>query len=61
MVSDLRLDAVQMFKNNPVKLAKGFIRLGHDVRHFSYFETAPGLSPIRNRTSFSGTDKPAEQ
>jgi spore maturation protein CgeB len=50
MVSDLRLDAVQMFKNNPVKLAKGFIRLGHDVRQFSYFEMALGLSPVRNRT-----------
>jgi hypothetical protein len=50
MVSDLRLDAVQMFKNNPIKLAKGFIRLGHDVRHFSYYETALGLSPVRNRT-----------
>jgi hypothetical protein len=49
MVSDLRLDAVQMFKNNPIKLAKGFIRLGHDVRNFSYFETVMGLSPLRNR------------
>jgi spore maturation protein CgeB len=49
MVSDLRLDAVQMFKNNPVKLAKGFIRLGHDVRQFGYFETVIGLSPIKNR------------
>jgi spore maturation protein CgeB len=50
VISDLRLDAVQMFKNNPIKLAKGFIRLGHDVRQFSYFETALGLSPVRNRT-----------
>lgn len=50
MVSDLRLDAVKMFKNNPIKLAKGFIRLGHDVRQFSYFETVVGLSPIKNRT-----------
>ncbi len=50
MVSDLRLDAVQMFKNNPIKLAKGFIRLGHDVRQFSYFETALSLSPVKNRT-----------
>jgi spore maturation protein CgeB len=49
MVSDLRLDAVQMFKNNPIKLAKGFIRLGHDVRHFSYFETAMGQSPLKNK------------
>ena len=50
MVADLRLDAVQMFKNNPVKLAKGFIRLGHDVRQFGYFETVLGLSPVKNRT-----------
>jgi spore maturation protein CgeB len=50
MVSDLRLDAVQMFKNNPVKLAKGFIRLGHDVRNFSYYETVMGQSFIKNRT-----------
>jgi spore maturation protein CgeB len=49
MVSDLRLDAVQMFKNNPIKLAKGFIRLGHDVRQFNYFETALSLSPVKNR------------
>jgi len=39
-----------MFKNNPLKFAKGFIRLGHDVRHFSYFEMALGLSPVKNRT-----------
>ena len=50
MVSDLRLDAVQMFKNNPHKLAKGFIRLGHDVRNFSYYESAMGLSPLKNKT-----------
>jgi hypothetical protein len=49
MVSDLRLDAVQMFKNNPIKLAKGFIRLGHDVRQFSYLEAILGLSPLKNR------------
>jgi len=49
VVSDLRLDAVQIFKNKTVKLAKGFIRLGHDVRFFSYYETALGLSPIKNR------------
>jgi hypothetical protein len=29
MVSDLRLDAVQMFKDNPLELAKGFIRLSN--------------------------------
>lgn len=50
MISDLRLDAVQMFKNNPLKFAKGLIRLGHDVRQFSYYETALGLSPVKNRT-----------
>ena len=50
IVADLRFDAVQMFKNNPLKLAKGFIRLGHDVRQFNYFETVLGLSPIKNRT-----------
>jgi spore maturation protein CgeB len=48
-VADLRLDAVQMFKNNPLKLAKGFIRLGHDVRLVSYYEMVMGLSPIKNR------------
>jgi spore maturation protein CgeB len=50
MVTDLRLDAVQMFKNNPIKLTKGFIRLGHDVRHFSYYEVILGMSPLRSRT-----------
>ena len=50
IVADLRLDAVQMFKNNPLKLAKGFIRLGHDVRLVSYFEMVMGLSPLKNRT-----------
>ena len=39
-----------MFKNNPIKLAKGFIRLGHDVRQFNYFETVLGQSPVKNRT-----------
>lgn len=49
MVADLRLDAVQLFKNNPLKLSKGFIRLGNDVRLVSYFEMVMGLSPIKNR------------
>jgi spore maturation protein CgeB len=50
MVADLRLDAVQMFKNNPLKFAKGFIRLGHDVRLVSYYEMVLGNSPVKNRT-----------
>ncbi|SPD72242.1 hypothetical protein PITCH_A1260065 [uncultured Desulfobacterium sp.] len=50
IVSDLRLDPGQIFKNNPVRLAKGFIRLGHDVRKFSYHETALALSPIKRRS-----------
>jgi len=49
MVSDLRFDAVQMFKNNPHKFAKGFTRLGHDVRQFSYYEKVLGLSLFNNR------------
>ncbi len=50
MVSERRFDPVHMFRNNPIKLAKGFIRLGHDVRNSTYFEKLLGLSPIKSRT-----------
>jgi spore maturation protein CgeB len=50
IVADLVHKPAKMFLTQAPKLAKGFIRLGHDVRQFSYFETALGLSPVKNRT-----------
>jgi len=49
MISDLRFDAVQLFKNNPIKLAKVLSASG-TTSAIRYFETVLGLSPIKNRT-----------
>jgi uncharacterized NAD-dependent epimerase/dehydratase family protein len=39
-----------MFLNQMPKLAKGLIRLGHDVRIFSYCDTFRQLSPFKSKT-----------
>ena len=36
IISDINYNPVKIFLNQTNKLAKGFIRLGHDVRTFSY-------------------------
>lgn len=39
-----------MFSDQVLKLAKGFIRLGHDVRIFSYCDALSQLSPLKSKT-----------
>lgn len=38
-----------MFLSQALKLAKGFIRLGHDVRTFDYYGALLQASPLKNR------------
>jgi hypothetical protein len=44
---------MKMFVDQIPKLAKGFIRLGHDVRVFSYSSSLCEASPLKSKT-FSG-------
>jgi hypothetical protein len=53
IVSEVSHQPVKMFRNQSLKLAKGFIRLGNDVRIFSYFNVLMELSRFKSRT-FAG-------
>jgi hypothetical protein len=46
IVADIRLKPIKMFLDQMPKLAKGFIRLGHDVRLFSYCSVLSQVSTI---------------
>ncbi len=50
IVADIGLKPIKMFLDQMPKLAKGFIRLGHDVRLFSYCSTLSQVSPIESKT-----------
>jgi spore maturation protein CgeB len=50
MVAALEHKPHKMFLDQTVKLGKGFIRLGHDVRYFSYASALMELSPFKGRT-----------
>ena len=50
MVAALEHKPHKMFIDQTVKLGKGFIRLGHDVRYFSYSNALKELSPFKSRT-----------
>jgi hypothetical protein len=50
IVADLVHKPAKMFLNQAPKLAKGFIRLGHDARLFSYTGALKELSPFKSRT-----------
>jgi len=50
IVADISYKPVKMFLNPAPKLAKGFIRLGHDARIFSYFNALLQVSPLKSRT-----------
>jgi hypothetical protein len=52
IVADISYNPVKMFLDQTYKLAKGFIRTGHDVRLFSYCDALRQLSPLKSR-SFS--------
>jgi len=50
IVADISYNPVKMFVNETGKLAKGFIRLGHDVNVFSYRFALLQSSPIKSRS-----------
>lgn len=50
IVSDITYNPVKMFLNQTNKFAKGFIRLGRDVRVFSYRNALFYQSPIKSKT-----------
>ncbi len=53
IVADMSHKPVKMTLNQAYKLGKGFIRLGHDVRYFDYYNVLMGLSPLKSKT-FAG-------
>jgi glycosyltransferase involved in cell wall biosynthesis len=50
ILSDSNYKPVKMYLDQMPKLAKGFIRLGHDVRHLSYCSILSQLSPFKSRS-----------
>ena len=50
IVADVGSKSVKMFLNQMPKLSKGFVRLGHDVRIFSYCDVLRQVSPFKSRT-----------
>jgi hypothetical protein len=49
MISDTSYKPVKMFLAQSYKLAKGFIRLGHDAQLFSYNSIIGQLSPFKSK------------
>ncbi len=49
IISDTSYNPVKIYLDQMPKLAKGFIRLGHDVRHFNYGGALAAMSPLRSR------------
>jgi len=49
IVADIKNEPAKMFVDQMPKLAKGFIRLGHDVRSFNYGGALLQASPIKSR------------
>ncbi|MFC1677251.1 glycosyltransferase [Planctomycetota bacterium] len=50
IIGDISDKPIKMFLNQMPKLAKGFIRLGHDARCFSYCNALERMSPFKSRT-----------
>lgn len=50
IVYDLKQTAIKTFVDQVPKLTKGFIRLGHDVRIFSYCSALAEASPLKSKT-----------
>jgi hypothetical protein len=50
IVADIRQKPIKMFLDQMPKLAKGFIRLGHDVRFFNYCGALSEASPLKSKT-----------
>jgi glycosyltransferase involved in cell wall biosynthesis len=49
-VGDFDYNAVKIFANQAHKLAKGFVKLGHDIRLFNYSGELARMSPFKSRT-----------
>ena len=49
ILSDMNYSPAKVYIDQMPKLAKGFIRLGHDVRLFSYSSALRQLSPFKSR------------
>jgi glycosyltransferase involved in cell wall biosynthesis len=49
IVADVSSKSIKMFLNQMPKLAKGLIRLGHDVRIFSYCNALQQASPFKSK------------
>ncbi len=49
ILSDMNYSPVKVYIDQIPKLAKGFVRLGHDVRLFSYSSALQHLSPLKSR------------
>ena len=50
IISDIKQKLMKMFVDQVPKLAKGFIRLGHDVRIFSYSGALAEASQLKSKT-----------
>ena len=50
IVADIKHKAIKTFVDKMFKLAKGFIRLGHDARIFSYCSVLSQVSPLKSKT-----------
>ena len=50
VISDIKHKPIKTFVDQIPKLAKGFIRLGHDVRLFSYCSALAEASPSKSKT-----------
>jgi len=50
IVTDIKYKSVKTFVDQMPKLAKGFIRLGHDVRTFSYCTALSQASPFESKS-----------
>jgi len=50
IITDQSLKPIKFYIDQMPKLGKGLIRLGHDVRYFSYGSTLSQLSPFKSRT-----------
>lgn len=49
MISEIDIDPKKLYVDQTPKLAKGFVRLGHDVRQLSYTGIMAQLSPFKSR------------
>lgn len=50
LISDIKYKSIKTFVDQIPKLAKGFVRLGNDVRLFSYCSALSEASPVRSKT-----------